>query len=178
MTQNASVETVAARMYKTEKSDFMLRTRRGISIIVAVKERASIRDRSYKGMATDCRTWGFREPAMRTGPRGKGRFEGERESDPHRERCRPADLYAPILKRRVRADYTRLLTSNAVTMTVDGRPSNPWQTGKNYAETFPSLDHSLLGRKAGNANPFDHPRLPVSPSTETSKMIPFDAASP
>ena len=34
MTQNASVETVTARMYKTERKDFMLRAWQGIPIIV------------------------------------------------------------------------------------------------------------------------------------------------
>ena len=46
MTQNASVEAVAARTHRMERNGRMLGARRGISMAVVVKERVSVTDSS------------------------------------------------------------------------------------------------------------------------------------
>ena len=55
MTQNASVETVAARMHRIEMNDFMLKAQVGYSIELVTKSVLQVRDRSWKRMAMDHR---------------------------------------------------------------------------------------------------------------------------
>jgi hypothetical protein len=55
MTQNASVETVAARMHKIEMIDFILKARAGYSIELVAKSVLQVRDRSWERVAIDHR---------------------------------------------------------------------------------------------------------------------------
>jgi hypothetical protein len=77
MTQNASVETVAARTHKIERNDFMLRTRAGYSIKLATKSVLSGEGQELE--ENGCRWPSAMEDSgsqrMRDAPLGKKSFE-------------------------------------------------------------------------------------------------------
>ena len=139
----------------------------------------------------DRRARGLRGLATRAGPR-------ERKVA-MRERTRSATwalqlvecLYVQYLKRAHPGMYTLGCSHQMLRMSVDGRPQEqeiqpePFCSlacEKTYAETPLGLEHTRLTylsaarektRRSADANPFDHPRLWLSPSTETSMTISF-----